>query len=427
MNHSLIRLAALSALTCSAALAQNDDCSTAIPLTADVAVVFDTTAATAGVPFACASGGAADLWYSYTSTGTGTIVTVALCGSTYDTALEIFDGDCMAPNLLICNDDSCGLQSSADVMNAAAGITYLIRVGGFNGSTGMGTVLVTEGTVACAMPDAFEDSDDCATAFALGDGTYPGLNVEEFDNDYYEVIVANGATLDASIFFIDAMGDCDLYLWDPLVACDTNVAGPGTGTGALAVGFSASDDETVTYTNTTGADQTLVLEVDMFTVGGCNEYSLTIDGSGPGTGGIGTNYCMANPNSTGMAGSMSATGSATALDNDVTLTAAGLPMNVNGYFITSQTQAFLPNPGGSAGNVCVGGTIGRYIGAGQMQNTGASDSFSLAIDLSATPLSMGFGTVMAGETWNYQGWHRDSDAMGAATSNFTDGLSVTYQ
>ena len=64
----------------------------------------------------------------------------------------------------------------------------------------------------------------------------------------------------------------DLYLWDPLVSCDTNVAGPGTGTGALSVGFSVSDDEQVTYTNTTGAAQVLIIEVDMVTGGGGNDY-----------------------------------------------------------------------------------------------------------------------------------------------------------
>ena len=35
-------------------------------------------------------------------------------------------------------------------------------------------------------------------------------------------------------------------------------------------------------------------------------------------------------------------------------------------------------------------------------------------------------SIAAGETWNFQTWHRDS-VGGIATSNFTNGLAVTFQ
>ncbi|MEM9380505.1 MAG: hypothetical protein AAGB93_11200 [Planctomycetota bacterium] len=143
-------------------------------------------------------------------------------------------------------------------------------------------------------------------------------------------------------------------------------------------------------------------------------------------GGIGTNYCSANSNSTGQTGAMSATGSTTAADNDVTLVASSLPNNSFGFFLTSQTQSPPGMPPGSQGNLCLGGEIGRYVGPGQVQNSGLDGSFSLVLDLTQTPTPTGLVSVAAGETWNFQAWHRDSSPAGA-TSNFTDGLSIAFQ
>ena len=289
-------------------------------------------------------------------------------------------------------------------------------------------MLLTEGVGApgcSALPDdSLEDNDDCAGAVALNDGSYPGLAVFDADNDYFAVTVADGGTLDASILFSNANGDVDLYLWDPLVACDTNVAGPGGGTGALALGFSASDDEFITYTNTTGASQNLILEVDMFDAGGCNNYDLNVTGGGVSVGPIGANYCSANANSTGGLSAMSAFGLTSVAANDVTLSASDLPPNQFGIFIVSATQGFVPNAGGTSnGNLCLGGAIGRYVGPGEILSSGAAGEFSLAIDLGLIPQGGGTTATMAGDTWNFQAWHRDAVGLG---SNFTDGIEIVF-
>ncbi|QDV08683.1 hypothetical protein Poly30_42360 [Planctomycetes bacterium Poly30] len=426
MNKTSVLLAA--AVLSAPAFAQGtDDCTGATVLTAGVSATFDTTTATLSPEvWPCALSGGPDLWFQYTTTASGLDLTVELCGSSYDTALEIFSGTCGALVSEVCNDDFCGLQSGASISGVSAGTTYFIRVGGYNGATGAGIIVANEIVTPCSMPDALETNFDCASATAIGSGSYTGLNVDDTDNDYYSVTVANGATIDVSIFFVDATADVDLYLWDPSVACDTNVAGAGTGTGALAVGFTASDDETVTYTNTSGADQNLIIEVDMFTTGGCNDYSMDVAGAGMGMGGIGSAYCMANPNSTGSASSIIATGSNVVANNDVTLEVTGLPTNAFGFFIVSDTQGFVMNPAGSSGNLCVLGAIGRYVGPGQIQNSGATDMISLAIDLTMIPTPTGFVTTSPGDTWNFQLWHRDSN-MGTATSNFSNGTSVTFQ
>ncbi|MEM6569345.1 MAG: hypothetical protein AAF957_13095 [Planctomycetota bacterium] len=146
-----------------------------------------------------------------------------------------------------------------------------------------------------------------------------------------------------------------------------------------------------------------------------------------GDGALGTNYCTpAVGNSTGVPGEISASGSPLVSLNMLALTADQLPLNASCYFLTSQTQGLTLNPGGSQGNLCLDGAIGRYVGAGQIMNSGSAGSVTLNLDLTMTPTPTGFVSIQAGETWNFQGWYRDA-VGGSATSNFTDGLSILFQ
>ncbi|MEM9802578.1 MAG: hypothetical protein AAGA20_19790, partial [Planctomycetota bacterium] len=138
---------------------------------------------------------------------------------------------------------------------------------------------------------------------------------------------------------------------------------------------------------------------------------------------IGTNYCTANPNSTGGISIISATGSTNVDDNDVTLACSNLPINAFGYFITSPLAGFVSSPGGSAGNLCLGGGIGRY--AGNVLSSGLTGSVSLSINLDLIPSPTGNVVAMAGDTHNFQFWHRDSGSTGV-TSNFSEGLEIVF-
>ncbi|MEM6570435.1 MAG: hypothetical protein AAF957_18635 [Planctomycetota bacterium] len=191
-------------------------------------------------------------------------------------------------------------------------------------------------------------------------------------------------------------------------------------------------DMTTAIGPVTGSGQTLQWTMgDILTSGGVLDmnsngglpciFTATV---GPAT--LGTNYCGSNVNSTGQRARISAVGSALVANNDVTLEATDLPLNATGFFITSQTQGFVPNPAGSQGILCVIGMVGRYVGPGQIQNSGGSGSISLSIDLMQHPTPTGFVSVMPGQTWNFQSWYRDS-LMGSATSNFSDGLEIAFQ
>ncbi|MBP6875481.1 MAG: hypothetical protein KBD56_05380 [Candidatus Eisenbacteria bacterium] len=60
-------------------------------------------------------------------------VTIDLCGSGYDTIVEVQDG---VGTPVACNDDYCGLQSRIDYVLLQAGHTYYIIVDGYSASCG---------------------------------------------------------------------------------------------------------------------------------------------------------------------------------------------------------------------------------------------------------------------------------------------------
>lgn len=139
---------------------------------------------------------------------------------------------------------------------------------------------------------------------------------------------------------------------------------------------------------------------------------------------LGSPFCgPAVPNQVGLSGEMSATGSAVVADNDLTLVASQLPPQVFGFFIASETQGFVTNPGGSFGNLCVVGSIGRF--QQQIQSSGSAGTFSIPVDLTAIPQPVGTNSVAPGDTYFFQAWYRDANG-GVPGSNFTDGYEINF-
>lgn len=140
--------AAMMLLLCgSAALAQpaNDPCGAPIPISGLGVTPFDTNgSAMDGVDnqactFFSVTAIYNDIWYCWTATATGP-VKARLCGATFDTKLAVYAGCTPCPEaggIIVCNDDSCGLQSEA-AFSAVSGQQYLIRVGSY-AATGFGT------------------------------------------------------------------------------------------------------------------------------------------------------------------------------------------------------------------------------------------------------------------------------------------------
>ncbi len=118
----------------------NDDCADAIAL----ACGDSDTGSTLG---ANNSGGnpAGDVFYSFTGTGSEELVTVSLCGSSYDTYLRVFT-DCTLSTEIAFNDDSCGLQSELTFTSDGTS-TYYIMVEGFSSNVGDFVI-----DISCAVP-----------------------------------------------------------------------------------------------------------------------------------------------------------------------------------------------------------------------------------------------------------------------------------
>jgi len=111
--------------------------------------------------------------------------------------------------------------------------------------------------------------------------------------------------------------------------------------------------------------------------------------------------------------------------NDVALAVDWISSNAFGYFLVSAMPGFVAFPGGSQGNLCLDGAIGRFVGASQIQNSGPGGFFTLAIDLTQLPQPTSFVTVQPGQTWSFQAWYRDANPT--PTSNFTDVVAISFQ
>jgi len=135
------------------------------------------------------------------------------------------------------------------------------------------------------------------------------------------------------------------------------------------------------------------------------------------------NYCTANPNTTGQSAVMSASGSPLIVDNNFTITASQMPAFEFGYFLMANSRGFIPNVGGSAGNLCLGTPIYRFVKppTGTILSSGSGGTFSFTPNLLNLPQGVIF---QVGETWNFQAWYRDG---AAGTSNFTDGIEVMFR
>ena len=132
-------------------------------------------------------------------------------------------------------------------------------------------------------------------------------------------------------------------------------------------------------------------------------------------------YCTSTPNSSGAAARLRFEGSTQLHDAELTLRAHFLPAHQFGYFLASQSQAYVPNFGGSAGILCLGPPIFRFNKPGQIQNSGSCGIMELSVDFSNLPNGV---TFLPGNTWYFQAWFRD---LPAATSNTTQGVEVLFR
>ena len=143
----------------------NDDCDDAIELVSGTPLGFSIITSTIDGPDSgCNTTPTNDIWYEWTADCDG-IGTISTCGSDYDGEVVIYAPGSPCPptaaDEVICNDfqDCIGAEA---VFQCTAGNTYLVKVGGWYGAVGAGTI-----QAECGMPIA---NDECADREVLVTG-----------------------------------------------------------------------------------------------------------------------------------------------------------------------------------------------------------------------------------------------------------------
>lgn len=119
---------------------------------------------------------ASDVWFCYLASCNG-IATFDLCAAEYDSKVAVYRGcSCPSEDPAVCNDDACDGTGSRVSMPVEQGEDLLVRVGGFLGAQGLGSLVIScEEVGACCSPEgcsivpAHECSDDEQTF--MGGGT----------------------------------------------------------------------------------------------------------------------------------------------------------------------------------------------------------------------------------------------------------------
>lgn len=135
-------------------------------------------------------------------------------------------------------------------------------------------------------------------------------------------------------------------------------------------------------------------------------------------------FCSSEVNTSGERARIVTLGSTAVLDQDVRLACIDMPANTFALFLASRDAGFTANPGGSVGNLCLGGTIGRFNSL--IQNSGSAGVAEIAIDLGAIPEGGVASPAVPGDTWRFQCWFRDVSG-GAPSSNLSDGVALTFR
>lgn len=138
-------------------------------------------------------------------------------------------------------------------------------------------------------------------------------------------------------------------------------------------------------------------------------------------GGNASSYCdPATPNSTGQPSQLTAYGTFLAGDQRVRLACRQLPPHKLALLLVGDGSATSAPPFG-IGTLCVSGNVARYDAL--HVNTGAAGSAAFDIDIRALPFTPAI-PVLAGQTWNFQVWHRDLASAGG--SNLSNAVAVTF-
>jgi glucose/arabinose dehydrogenase len=133
----------------------------------------------------------------------------------------------------------------------------------------------------------------------------------------------------------------------------------------------------------------------------------------------GANFCTSDPNSTGQAALMSASGCNSVATDNLVLEAGPVPVGENGLFYYGPNELGLTFGNGTR---CVGGPPGQIFRLFPILTSTPGGTFTRGLNISGLPTG---GEIDPGTTWKFQAWFRDPSGGGAGF-DLSDGLSVTF-
>lgn len=303
------------------------------------------------------------------------------------------------------------------VLNHFSGKFSLHRGVG-DGSFVDGGVLLHDFQVQLLVGDTNGDGlDDVVTTSMVGNErkitVYAGLGAGQFAPALMSATTPHSHRDNTALLDFDGDGRLDL-----VVSSDTSThtfLGSGDGTFAPAL---VHDEELTWLRVLTAADWN-----------GDGMPDLAIVRWVPGTlrillqAAVGAeSYCSTSPNSVGPGARIAATGSFHVEDDDLRLTATGLPPLEPCLFFCGDLEDQVPFEGGT---LCVGSTHGLYRIL-PPRTSSAAGVVTAHLDLTLRPFDEEWSTVLPGSAWSFQCWYRDAAAALGSRINLSDAVRVQF-
>ncbi|MCP4992918.1 MAG: hypothetical protein GY934_03895 [Gammaproteobacteria bacterium] len=136
---------------------------------------------------------------------------------------------------------------------------------------------------------------------------------------------------------------------------------------------------------------------------------------------MGQSVCEGQSNSGGGSADLAITGFEDPNIGFLHLATTGVPTGQTVLFLAATQSGLINNPGGSQGDLCLGGSLARFNRAGEFGLADGAGSFEVNIAPSSIPVSP-TRPILSGETWYFQAWYRDG-----ASSNFSSAVGVLFE
>ena len=430
-----LHLIAILLASSTSLLAQGgDECSNATAIFGVGPHVFDQTSATESADSSTCTFTREDVWFVWTASETMNHVLSTCGGTNHQTTLGVYDA--CGGTQLACGSSWCRAQSQVEFL-AVAGNTYWFRIGtASNNGGGSGTFRIfpdrpkVNPSTGHAYSLRYHEDDwidartDANSQFFNGGRGHLATITSQAEQDW---IVANFDITEAFIGlsqssftpgFSEPAGGWSWVTGEPLAFTGWGGSHPDDGSGSADYGIMVGDGSWEDVTQFGTFIRSHLVEWD--------------------AGLVGSTFCdPADVNSTGQPTSLIAVnglGSGTG----VRLEVRQGPPSQFGYFLVG-TAALDPGQAVSDGHLClattggnlfgrynVNGTalnsIGRFDAAGEFVNLPGTSTTNLGFDIPVQLPLPGGPMIGAGQTWNFQLWHRESNGL----SNFSNGVAVPF-